>query len=388
MSAHEQIGATSWAFTFARRVITHRWKKLQAFARLNFDILCRPAKVGAEVILDNDPAGVLHALKYYSKMFALGFAIHLIASRFWLWEGLSEWRDVVTLALQVLVAVVFIYVLCLTLPDRVPFLRLVQATLYTDGLYLIFTATVSIPISYLTLVVPSANREIDIFATEYERCLAHNSTFYWLLRGDLKYYLYNDIWKPADWANWLFDNFDYVLFIPFVFIFVIMLRPARKTSFILIFLFTAAAYVAVVEGNNALKRKLGFWLAVQDTKCTLGHLDPVINNYAPTLVARQIAYKINNTSRISNTYFAPLTSRGIDLVQIGTLKPTAEPNWQFFSTISAVIHQAYCSESNPYWVAARRINARLIHGTYDHRNKLLYQQIETPKDCPTWPTPK
>lgn len=157
VSAHEQIAATSWAFAFARRVIGHRWKKLGAFARLNFNILCRPTKVGAEVILDNDPAGVLHALKYYSKMFALAFTVYLIASRFRLWEGASEWRDLVTLPLQVSVAITIIYVLCLALPDRMPFLRLVQAALYTDGLYLIFTATVSIPVSYLTLVVPSAN---------------------------------------------------------------------------------------------------------------------------------------------------------------------------------------------------------------------------------------
>ena len=314
--------------------------------------------------------------------------IYLIASRFKLWEGASEWRDLVTLTLQVFVAVTIIYVLCLALPDRVPFLRLVQAVLYTDGLYLIVTAAVSIPVSYLTLVVPSANREIDIFATEYEHCLAHNSIFYWLLRGDLKYYLYNDMWKPADWVNWFLDHYDYALIIPFVFIFVLMLRPARKTSFVFIFLFTAAAYVIVVEGDNFIKRKLGFWLAVDDTQCTLGHLDPIVKNYAPTLVARQIAYKINNTSRMSNTYFAPVTSNGVDLVQIGILKPTAEPNWQLFSTISSVIHQAYCSDSNPYWVAARRINSRLIHGTYDHNNKLLYQQIETPKDCPAWPASK
>ena len=52
------------------------------------------------------------------------------------------------------------------------------------------------------------------------------------------------MWKPADWANWFLDNYDYVLFIPFVFIFVLMLRPARKTSFVFVFLFTAAAYVS------------------------------------------------------------------------------------------------------------------------------------------------
>ena len=43
-------------------------------------------------------------------MFALAFTVYLIASRFKLWEGASEWRDLVTLALQIFVAISIIYV--------------------------------------------------------------------------------------------------------------------------------------------------------------------------------------------------------------------------------------------------------------------------------------
>jgi hypothetical protein len=87
-----------------------------------------------------------------------------------------------------------------------------------DAAFLLVLTIVSIPISYLdfTFGIPTANREVDIFATEYERCLADNSTFYWLMRGDLKFFLYSDRWKPQDPANWLFDNYSYVVVLPFL----------------------------------------------------------------------------------------------------------------------------------------------------------------------------
>ena len=167
-------------------------------ALLNFDILFRPTQAGTDVILDDEPAGLLHALKFYSKAFALSFMILMITSRFKLYEGDSEWRTVIQFAVQLTVAITIVYVVCLALPDRIPLFRLIQAALYVDGVYIVTFAVVSIPISYLSLIVPSENRELDIFATEYEHCLSHNSILYWLLRGDLKYFLYSDVWKPGD----------------------------------------------------------------------------------------------------------------------------------------------------------------------------------------------
>jgi hypothetical protein len=88
-------------------------RKSKAFAALNFNILCRPTRTGAEIILDDDPAGLLHALKYYSKTFALAFMIYFVASRFKLYEGDSEWRVLITIVVQVIIATTTIYVLCL-----------------------------------------------------------------------------------------------------------------------------------------------------------------------------------------------------------------------------------------------------------------------------------
>jgi hypothetical protein len=185
MSTQERVSVTGWWLEYVRRVVVQWVRKTTVFATLNFNILFRPTQTSTQIIKDDEAAGVVRALKYYSKMFALAFTIQLFASRFRLWEGLSEWRLLVQFGLELLIAIPIIYVLSRVLPERIPFLRVVQAALYVDGLYMVIDRIVSIPISYLYLVVPSENRELDIFGKEFERCLSNSSIFYWLLRGDL-----------------------------------------------------------------------------------------------------------------------------------------------------------------------------------------------------------
>jgi hypothetical protein len=382
MSTQERVSVTSWWLEYVRRVVVQWVRKTTAFAVFNFNIVCRPTQTSKVVISDDDPKGLLRALKYYSKMFALAFAIIVIASRFKYFEGDSEWRILITYGVQLFFAILIIYVLCLALPDRVPLFRLI---LYVDGVFIVISAAVSIPLWSLTLIVPSENRELDIFDTEYERCLSRNSFPYWLLRGDLKFFLYNDAWKPADWANWFFDHYPYLLVIPFLFIFAFMLRPARKVSFTLICLFTAIAFVAVAEGERFVKVRLGSALAAQDTKCTLGQLDRVTKNYAPDLIARQVAYKINNDSRKTNSYFAPLFVDGTNLVLAVKSKTDVELTAMQMAQFSLGVHHSYCSDTNTYWVAARRINYGLLFVVFNKDDALLQRHQFNPNNCPKWP---
>lgn len=104
-------------------------RKTKGFVALNFEIVCRPTRTSTEIISDDDPKSFLHALKYYSKMFALAFALLVIASRFKLFEGASEWRSLVEIVVQLIIAISIIYVLCFVLPERIPLLRLTQAAL-------------------------------------------------------------------------------------------------------------------------------------------------------------------------------------------------------------------------------------------------------------------
>ena len=130
-----------------RRVLRHLLYKSRDFAALNLNILYRPTWTGSNVIVDDEPAGVLRALKFYSKAFALAFAIYVVASRFKLYEGDSEWRILVTYSVQLLLGGTIIYVLCLALPERIQLLRLAQAVLYVDGAFIVANAAASVPLS-------------------------------------------------------------------------------------------------------------------------------------------------------------------------------------------------------------------------------------------------
>jgi len=50
-------------------------KKSTDFALLNLNIVCRPAWTSANIVLDDSPAGLRRAIKYYAKAFALAFAV-------------------------------------------------------------------------------------------------------------------------------------------------------------------------------------------------------------------------------------------------------------------------------------------------------------------------
>src|ERR1035437_2588913 len=130
------------------------------FPALTFNILFRPAWTGSRVI-HNNPDALFHALKYYSEMFTLAFMTSVVANQFQLFEGNSEWRSLLEIVIQLLIAIPIIYILCLALPERIPLLTLMQAVFYVDGAYILILAVTSIPISYLdlTLHIPTANRE-------------------------------------------------------------------------------------------------------------------------------------------------------------------------------------------------------------------------------------
>ena len=384
MSTRENISSTNWLLTYVRRTLNHLLHKTRTFIVLSFNNVFRPQSTRSAGIVNDEPAGVLNALRYFSKTFALAFMIYLIAS--WFKQGEFEWRVLVETSIEISIATIITYVLCLALPDRIPLLRLIQAMLYVGGAFIVVNCAVYVPLSYLhlTLRVPTANSEVDVLATEYERCLSDNSMLHWLVRGDLKFLLYNDVWRPQDWANWFFYHYNYVLFIPFILIFALTLRPGRKLSFILICLFTAIAWATAVESSKFIKRQLTDLIVVRETKCTFGFLDQVTTKYAPDFVARQLTYKINNDLKSSSPILSSFVLHGTSFVMRFRLKSGVN-QWQAVAHVPQIFRQSYCSDSELYWVAVRRINYNLLLDIYDSDDTWLHQQQFTPKDCPAWP---
>ena len=127
-------------------------------------------------------------------------------------------------------------------------------------------------------------------------------------------------------------------------------------------------------------------LAQKDTKCVISYLDQITKNYAPSRIARQISYHINNNSRRTNTFFAPLTVFKTDLVLMAKFNPGVEPTWELLAKLPLLAQQSYCSDGNVYWITARRINSRLLLLVQKDDNTVLHQQVITPRDCPAWPS--
>jgi hypothetical protein len=384
-TTQEKTNSTNSLITYVLRVFGPALRRSKGFALLNLNIVYRPVWTSANVILDDSPIGLSRAFKYFSESFGLCFAIILIANRFQLYEGMSEWREFIVTITQFLVTTIIIYALCLHLPDRIPFFRLIQAALYAVGAYLLANSVTAIPVSYLsslTLTIPATGRELDILATEYHQCFVDNSSLYWLFSGEFKSYLFS---KSQDWENsyrekWFLNKYYYLLAIPFVFIFALMFRPARKISFVLICIVTALTFVVVDQGIIWARQQVSSLLAARD-KCTNEFLvDRVTSKYAPDLVARQIAYKIDNVSQKDDVFFSSLAVHGTNLVLQAKVKPDTK-TWQREQAF-AEMSRDYCDYSNLYWLAVRRIHYNLIYLMYDNDGTLLHQEQFTPKDCP------
>jgi hypothetical protein len=374
MSAQEQITATNWAFTYVRRVFGHTVRKSKDFVLLNIEILRRPTS--EKIISDDSLAGLPRAIRYFLKAFGLSFAIFLIANRYQLYEGKSEWRDLMDTIAQFLVTMITIYALCLVLPDRIPFFRLVQAALYAVGAYLLVISVAALAVAFLDR---APSRDEDVIVTLHEKCLADNSNLYWLLRGDLKFYLSSDRWRPE---NWFLENYRYLLAIPFVFIFALMLRPVRKISFALICIVAAITFVAVDKGMDFARRQSASLLMARD-KCTAEFLlDQAISKYAPDRIARQLTHKFtNDVLKSSYTYFSSLAVHGTSLVMPFKLNPGVDKS-RVLEQVSSTIRQLYCTDNEFYWFAIRRINYNLLLVMYDSDDTLLDQKRFTPTDCP------
>jgi hypothetical protein len=76
---------------------------------------------------------------------------------------------------------------------------------------------------------------------------------------------------------------------------------------------------------------------------------------------------------------------GTDLAIAIKFKPDYEPTWQVMAQLPTFARQSYCSDSNVYWIIARRINSRLAFIVQKADDTVLYKQLITPKDCPAWP---
>src|SRR5262245_27013006 len=258
-------------------------------------IISRPSAF-ADVYIKDEPRALFASIKFYLKLFALTFAVYLIAGRFKLYEGESQIRDLVKLVPQLAIGFLLLFVLLRIVRNRVPVSSLLQSILYVDGVYLLFDAVAGMAFSYLklTLLVPEGSlREIDLFDTEFEKCVSNESFAYWLIRGDLQFFLYNDKWSPSAWPQWLLSNYGYITMLPFAFIFARMVNWKFKVNFVVVLLAAICAFVTAWDGYRWVEQQAGSTLAAR-SNCGQTYVKAVLSTYSAERIARQLEFKLTN----------------------------------------------------------------------------------------------
>ena len=127
MSTHKNTRSTTSPVSHVHNVLGHLLRDFTRFPALIFNILFRDQHRLAQKSFTIIRTFLFHALKFYSEMFTLSFLISVAASQFKLFEGDLEWRGLLYIAMQMLIAIPIIYILCRALPEKIPLSNMMQA---------------------------------------------------------------------------------------------------------------------------------------------------------------------------------------------------------------------------------------------------------------------
>ena len=145
-------------------------------------------------------------------------------SHFYYYSGASEVRQFAILAVQVGLAipVLWLFNRMQAVAKRPTLPGILQGVLYVDAVFLIFITAFGITLGFFSY--SGKSDDIDIIATEWERCVASKSFMYWLVRGELEF-LYEPL--KAEFARTLRqwgDLAQFVIIIPFAHLFGRMMK--------------------------------------------------------------------------------------------------------------------------------------------------------------------
>ena len=132
------------------------WALVRALAKVPLNIaltifylITEPTKFGQSRI-DTGPRDLYRASSFYLQLFTVAFVIGSYLTYLDFYSGASEPRELVTLALQIALAVPIIYLLNVCFRQKVAFSGLLEAVLYVDAVYLVLLVSVGGLISYLS----------------------------------------------------------------------------------------------------------------------------------------------------------------------------------------------------------------------------------------------
>lgn len=374
---------------FIRTTLRYLLHRPAIITRLTIQILIAPSKFAREYVDDDSDKRLIASFKFYVEIFSIAFVLTFLASRFQLYEGISEIRHFITLLLQLMIGVPIIYFALILGSYRLTFPGVLQISLYVDGVFILFEAAFNTVIAYFDylLRVPIPLTAVDIFATEYERCLSQESLMYWLIRGDLQFLIYSDVWRSGDWYRRAFeyqDYFQYIIVAPFLLIFSQMIRARYGGRIVVLTSIAAFGFIVAVEtARIAIDQTVNRIMVASN--CNRTFLDQIAKKYSITLIAQQIEYKLNNELRreLPGEIRAPfLRLRAVDFVFSAKLNRAPEIDWvAFVSQLDNGFKGSYCS-NHVHWEMMRRINHNLVVlFTHWNDDRVVYAKRFEPQVC-------
>jgi hypothetical protein len=345
-------------------------------------IVSSPSEFADRYIKEGESRALFDAMKFYAKVFALSFAIALIGEHFAFFEGDSEVRAfLIRLLPQLCIGTLVLFVVLLIARNRVPLSGLLQVILYLDGVYMLVDTLVASAVWYAdySLQTLAGPKEIDLFRSEFEKCIAAKSFGYWLIRGDLQFFMYDDKWYG--WAQQLMDQRRYIIVIPFLFLFAQMARKKYKSNLIVAVLAAGVAFVSASATCDWVEGKATQVLA-DKTNCGSTYVQAVLVKHGAERIAKQLELKLSNAFKQSfpnvrqtfwlagNEYVVALKAPDpVNATQVSAATP------QFFRS-------AYCSQ-HPYWIAVRGMGYSLIGFVFDQDRTIVSLKLNPDEGADT-----
>jgi hypothetical protein len=339
-----------------------------------FEVVTRPTAF-AKRRIDGGPRDLYRALYFFFNLFTVAFL--LISALVYLtsYTGLSQFRLLTQLALEIAAALPILYVFNIALRQHVRFSGILQAVLYVDGIFQVLAAAVVGALAYLTFDQAVDKRELDIIATALEKCLSGNSFAYWLIRGDLQFF--NDAPAAATTLAYLRDYSHYALFFPFCILFGKMMKGRYGASVWPNVILAALAYTIVANALPYAKDKASLTIAA-NTPCPETSMQRELATYNQAIVVRQIAERINQGLGYvhkSQTLWIATDADGLvmDLRQ-RLFVPPQEVAQSLLWT-----RDLYCGNVQ-FWVA-RVMRVPLMVIARDPHGNIIHQEQITPATC-------
>lgn len=328
----------------------------------------------------------VQAIQFFLAVFVFSFALKLFAAQFQFYDGASEIRETVKILLQMALGVPLLYALLVLFRYRVTLASVLQTALYVDAVYLLVLSVAAMPLQYAdyALNFVPAEQIVDIFSTELERCTAQSSLIYWLVRGDLQFYLYGDQWKSTGTLGYAINNLHYLIAPPFVLLFAAILRAKFGGRLVVAATLAGLCVVAAFVSFERAERWIADSRQEAAPECITKAIVSIMRRYSTDLIARQVEYKINNDlTKSAGNEKKLLYYERTQFSWRGSMKRgVIDSMFKSGAELPGAMRRMYCS-INWYWVVMRSTNLPFdVKIVVEESNEVAFSGRYLPEDCP------